>query len=720
MARALVGTEGTCAIVARATIRLVRPPAARCLLVLAFADDIEGAAVVPALLTEGPFTVESLSAELLELAPHPGMRSGFRRAVPGCSSKHEGTRLSRRAACGTAGDGHRPHPDVAGRPTHHERGRTGRALAHPRGWRGSFVAPRRRARRLARLRGLGRAARAPGGLPARAARAAREHDLPAISYGHFGEGCLHLRVGFGLDRAGGEERFRRFMEAAADLVVAHGGSLSGSTAMAAPVGPCWSASSAAVASCLHGLPHLWDPAGVLNPHIIVLPRRSRLTCARRHRALDVRPAQAYSHDGGDFRSAVERCIGVGRCVSTQGSELMCPSFRATRDEQHSTRGRARLLQEMVAGSLAADGWASKEVRGALDLCLACRGCVSQCPTSVDMATYKSEFLHHHYRRRLRPLSHYSLGWLPIWLRLVAALPRPLARQRHHALAPDAARLHAGGRHRHRARHPTHRSAALHARAQGPAPGPTWQRVQRGGTRPRRALAGLLQRIPDPGRRARRGARAGGGRLRGHRARADGVLRIDLAHHGPAGHGAGGCFDGRWRGGAGWRRSGGGAGALLRDDAARGSQRTAAGGPARRVLAGRVSTLAEILDIVGFVAPRSAEVAAGQAGTSAAIAQPHCHQQAVLGLGADRRVMERNGIAVGKELSGCCGLAGNFGAERGHEAIAQAVAELELLPALRAADPETPLLADGFSCRTQIEALSGQRARHLAEVLADRL
>ncbi len=138
-------------------------------------------------------------------------------------------------------------------------------------------------------------------------------------------------------------------------------------------------------------------------------------------------------------------------------------------------------------------------------------------------------------------------------------------------------------------------------------------------------------------------------------------------------------------------------------------------PRAATLAGRVTTLAELLDAVGFVAPGATTEA-----SRPALSQPHCHQQAVLGLGADRRVMERNGIAVDRELSGCCGLAGNFGAERGHEAISRAVAELELLPALRAADPEVPLLADGFSCRTQIEALSGRRARHLAEVLAERL
>ena len=138
-------------------------------------------------------------------------------------------------------------------------------------------------------------------------------------------------------------------------------------------------------------------------------------------------------------------------------------------------------------------------------------------------------------------------------------------------------------------------------------------------------------------------------------------------------------------------------------------------PRAASLAKRVVTFAELLDGVDFQAPAAPAALA----TAPVIAQPHCHQQSVLGLDADRRVMERNGIDVGLELEGCCGLAGNFGAERGHEAVSRAVAELELIPALQA-EPDAPLLADGFSCRTQIESVSGRRARHLAEVLAERL
>ncbi len=338
-----------------------------------------------------------------------------------------------------------------------------------------------------------------------------------------------------------------------------------------------------------------------------------------------------------------------------------------------------------------------------------------------MATYKSEFLHHHYRRRLRPLSHYSLGWLPIWLRLVAAFRVPwLVNGITRSRLTRRAFTRAAGIATERgippiARRPFTRERKAQLRAQ---PG----NVSSAGARGRVVLwpdSFNEYLTPDVAHAAVRVLEAAGfevivpGRTvccgltwhtTGQLDMARRVLRrslgaVELAGDDPVVVLEPSCAT------------------MLREDL----RQLLPDDPRAASLAGRVTTLAEILDGIGFVAPRAAELAAGQAGTQRSpSAQPHCHQQAVLGLGADRRVMERNGIAVRKELSGCCGLAGNFGAERGHEAIAQAVAELELLPALRAADPETPLLADGFSCRTQIEALSGQRARHLAEVLAERL
>ena len=422
----MVGTEGTCAVIARAVVRLVRPPRARALLVLGFTDDVEGAGAVPALLTAEPFTVESLSAELLALAharsEDVGLPDGGAwlmvesRAEDGSGAREHGERLA--AAIGRTLDS----PDVRfiedpaaqsalWKIREDGAGHSARLADGTRAWPGfedSAVPPERLGGYLTELRAL-----------------LHEHGMQAISYGHYGEGCIHLRVGFGLTDTGGGERYRAFMSDAADLVVRHGGSLSGEHGDGRSRGPLLERQfSPEMIDAFAAFRRLWDPTGTLNPAIIVDP--APITEGLRPTAptlLETVTRQAFSEDGGDFRAAVDRCIGIGRCVSTQGSTLMCPSFRVTRDERHSTRGRARLLQEMMAGSLAHDGWGSEDVLEALDLCLSCRGCVSQCPTSVDMAAYKSEFLDHHYRRRLRPLSHYSLGWLPLWLKLTARLPR---------------------------------------------------------------------------------------------------------------------------------------------------------------------------------------------------------------------------------------------------------------------------------------------------------
>ncbi len=512
--------------------------------------------------------------------------------------------------------------------------------------------------------------------------------MQAISYGHYGEGCIHLRIGFGLDEAGGTERFEHFMSDAADLVVRHGGSLSGEHGDGRSRGPLLERQfSPKLVAAFGEFRRIWDPAGTLNPSIIVDP--SPLTEGIRATAptlLRMAPSQAFSQDGGDLRSAVDRCIGVGRCVSTQGSALMCPSFRATRDERHSTRGRARLLQEMMTGSLADEGWGSAEVRDALDLCLACRGCVSECPTSVDMATYKSEFLDHHYRRRRRPLSHYSLGWLPLWLTLTSRVPwmvnfltrswltgrlfnRAAGIAKGRSIPPIAPRPFTR-EHHHRPHH-----ATIHGRVV------LWPDTFNNHLTPQvahdavRVLEAAGFEPIVPGRSVCCGLTW---HTTGQLSLAKRVLRrsleaTELAGDDPVVVLEPSCAT------------------MLRSDL----PQLLPDDPRAHAMAGRVTTLAELLDRVEYVAPAAAGAPAP------AIAQPHCHQQAVLGLDADRRVCERNGIEIGEELQGCCGLAGDFGAEAGHEEISRQVAELELIPALQA-NPSAPLLADGFSCRTQIE------------------
>ncbi|MEO5964100.1 MAG: FAD-binding and (Fe-S)-binding domain-containing protein, partial [Candidatus Limnocylindrales bacterium] len=707
VARALTGSEGTCAVVSSVTLRLVAPPAARGLLVLAFADDVEAAAAVPSLLTEAPFTVESLTADLVFDWRDPGLlpRGGAWLLVevggddaPGMR-EHAG-RLATSLGRATDDQWATVIEDPAAqavlwRVREDGAGRSARLADGTPAWPGfedAAVPPDRLAAYLAALKDLLRA-----------------HDLRGTTYGHFGEGCIHLRVGFGLDRPGGVDRLRSFMEAGADLVVAHGGTLSGEhgdgRARSELLGRQF---SPALIEAFGAWKAIWDERNLLNPGVIVSPASLTADLRRpRPTLLQLEPSLAYDADDGDLRQAVERCIGIGRCVSHQGAALMCPSFRATGDERHSTRGRARLLQEMVAGSLAEDGWRSPEVRDALDLCLSCKGCLTDCPTGVDMASYKSEFLDHHYRGRLRPRSHYVLGRLPSWLRLTRRVPAGARianalmgfapTRRAFALAAGMA----GERRVPRLAARTFVAGFVHPRPAEPYRGQVvlWPDTFTNHLSPEvgeaatRVLADAGFDVALPG-----GAVCCGltwittGQLDAAR----GVIRRTLASPELA--------------------TGTDPVVVLEPSCAAALRRDMVEllpeDPRARALASRVTTFAELLDSVGYRPPGGEPVRA--------LVQPHCHQQAVLGGSADARVMAEAGIEPTTILSGCCGLAGNFGAEAGHERISRDVAELQLLPALRATDPATTILADGFSCRTQIAFLDGRPARHLAEVLAARL
>jgi Fe-S oxidoreductase len=495
------------------------------------------------------------------------------------------------------------------------------------------------------------------------------------------------------------------MADATDLVARHGGTLSGEhgdgRARSALLPRLF---SPALIAAFAQWKAIWDPDGRLNPGVLVDPDPITASLRRpRPTTLQVQPAFAYEHDGGDVRSGVERCIGVGRCVSHQGGALMCPSYRATGREEDSTRGRARLLQEMLAGSLVEEGWRSEAVRDALDLCLACKGCAADCPTGVDMATYKSEFLDHHYRGRLRPRSHYSLGWLPTWLRLSerfaglvnATMRFPLTRRAFAMAAgiaaeraiPPLARESFVRAYRRAARVPVARSRGrvvlwpdTFTNYLSPSVGHAAVRVLRAAgfevdVPARNVCCGLTWISTGQLDRARSVLRstldapelAGDAPVLVLEPSCAATLRGDLIE-------------------------------LLPDD------------PRARAVASRVTTLAELLD--GIALP-------GAAASPNAVVQPHCHHQAVLGTAADVRVLASAGVTDPQLLVGCCGLAGNFGAERGHEQVSRDVAGQNLLPALAAA-PDQPVLADGFSCRTQIEFLTGRRARHLAELLADQL
>ncbi|RKT55964.1 FAD-binding and (Fe-S)-binding domain-containing protein [Saccharothrix australiensis] len=667
LTRALVGTEGTCVAVLGAALRLVAAPERRVLAVLGFPGRYDAADHAAALRELDVLAVEGVDAALADTAGArhllpPGLswlfvetaeESVARAAASVAPRSVVVTDPARQRALW------RVREDGAGLATRMADG--GEAWS---GWEDAAVPPER----------LGAYLREFDALLA-------GHGRRGVTYGHFGEGCLHVRIDFDL-RSG----YREFLQDAADLVVAHGGSLSGehgdgqarSELLPRMYPP-------AALAAFRRFKAAFDPGNRMNPGRIVdpLPLDADLRVVVAPPVIPTRAALALRADGGDLAAATRRCVGVGKCLNTSGG-VMCPSYRVTREEQHSTRGRARLLFEMLNGQVVRGGWRSTEVRDALDLCLACKGCKRDCPVDVDMAAYKAEFLHHHYRRRLRPPAHYSMGWLPLWLRL-RLVNRVTARFA--------------------------RFAGVAAERPLPTPAPrTFQRVFAGGGEGDRVLlfpdtftnhfepgvgedaaavlAATGHRVEVPGDAvccgltwfstgqlgvARRVVRRTARRLRPWTSAGVPVVGLEPS-----------CA------------------AFLRSDALE----VAGDDPDVARLAGSVRTFAE------QVAPRLPQLPPG----GSAVVQPHCHQYAEGGTDADRALLERAGVTA-SVLAGCCGLAGNFGFEKGHHAVSMAVAEQSLLPAVRGAAPGTAVVADGFSCRTQVRHGSSAAPVHTATLVA---
>ena len=457
---------------------------------------------------------------------------------------------------------------------------------------------------------------------------------------------------------------------------------------------------------------IFDPDNLMNPGKVVAPYRidENLRLGASWTPRDYDSYFSYPDDDGRFERAVMRCVGVGKCRHRgRGGGVMCPSYMVTREEEHSTRGRSRLLFEMLEGhadSPVTAGWRSTEVRDALDLCLACKGCKKDCPVEVDMATMKAEFLAHHYAGRLRPRAHYSMGWLPAAAQVASRAPA--AGQRAHPGPRPARRAHRGGRHRPAPPDPAVRPAR---RCRPGRPAATPGRL---GCAVRSCCGRTPSPITWPLDRAggRRGA--GSGRLAGHRAQPAAVLRPDLDLHRPAGHRPAGAAAHRARPGA--------ASAAGHEDRRAGTE-LHGGVPVRRPRTGCPATATSSDSGTrpspwpnccrhhtdGWQPPR----VGGQA-----IAQTHCHQHAIMGYSADRALLDAAGVDLDVLDAGCCGLAGNFGFEAGHYDVSMARGERVLLPAVRDAPADSLVLADGFSCRTQIEQSgAGRTPVHLAELLA---
>ncbi|MEV7284452.1 FAD-binding and (Fe-S)-binding domain-containing protein [Streptomyces sp. NPDC093252] len=735
VARSFCGSEGTLGVLTEAVVSLVETPPARALAVLGYGDESAAAEAAPGLLPYGPLTVEGMAADLVRSGrPVAGLPRGgawlfvetgggtaaeARAAADGIVRAADA--LDARVITDPAGQRAlwRLREDAAGTATRMPDG----TEAWP-GWEDCAVPPARLGPYLRDFRALLAA-----------------HALRGTPYGHFGDGCVHVRIDFDLLTAPGVARFRAFSEELAALVVAHGGSLSGehgdgqARAELLPLmyGP-------EMVTLFERVKGVWDPDDLLNPGILVRP--APLTAHLRFAPLPREPVEVafgYPADGGDFSAAVRRCVGVAKCRTTTatGPAVMCPSFRATGEEAHSTRGRARLLHEMLAGEVVTDGWRSTEVRDALDLCLSCKGCRSDCPVGVDMATYKAEFLHHHYAGRRRPAAHYTLGRLPFWLRwtartrtarlvnALAALP-PLARLGKRLAGVDgdravprlARRTFSQWWEARRGRSRARSGAELvilwpdtFTEHLSPSVGEAAVRVlEAAGLRVALPPTVHFKRPPigdgisvalDPMTLLRGRGRVCCGLTyisTGQLDRARAVLRrtLDLMEpvletHAPVVVLEPSCA------------------AALRTDL----PELLPDDPRAARLAARVRTFAQTLEehAPHWTPPRLDRPVAGQT---------HCHQHAVLGDAAERRLRAAAGL-TGDLSGGCCGLAGNFGFERGHAEVSRACAEEQLLPSLRAAPPgETVVLADGYSCRTQMEQFAGVLGRHLAEVLAEEL
>jgi FAD/FMN-containing dehydrogenase/Fe-S oxidoreductase len=724
LAKALVGTEGTVVTVLGATVNLVPVPAAPVLVVLGYPDMASAADVVPALLAHAPLAIEGIDARLVDVVrraqgasavPTLPAGGGWMMVEVGGATLDEALDRARALVvdAGTEAVGiFPPGPDAAAmwRIRADGAGLAGRTASGAQAWPGfedSAVPPARLGAYLRELEAL-----------------MASHHVDGLAYGHFGDGCVHLRLDIPLERSG--DPLRAFMTDAAHLVASHGGSLSGehgdgrARSELLPV-----MYSPAAIGAFEAFKDLLDPRDLLNPGVLVRPRPLDADLRRPH----ARPLPAlatgfsFAHDAGDFTTAVHRCVGVGKCRSDTSAAdgFMCPSYLATRDEKDSTRGRARVLQEMANGSLVSRGWSSPEVHEALDLCLGCKACSSDCPAGVDMAQYKSEVLHRTYRRRLRPVGHYVLGWLPRWIRLVTAVPG-LAWLANTALGvrPIAkVVLAVGGMDTRRSMvtfaSTPFRTAWKRDGAQAvvtPVGAPARPKVvlwtdsfsdSLSPSVPHAAVAVLTAagyEVIVPDEQACCGLTwITTGQLGGARKRLTQLLGVlgPFAVNGiPIVGLEPSCT------------------AVLRSDL----RDLLPGDPRALAVARETRTLAELLTAPAPVGPGDRWSLPDLSGVTAVV-QPHCHHHSVMTYTADRSLLTAAGAKF-STLAGCCGLAGNFGMEKGHYEVSVAVAEHELLPALRAAAPGDVFVADGFSCRTQADQLAGVHGVHLAELLAAHL
>jgi len=716
VARALVGTEGTCVITLEARTRLVPSPQARVVLVLGFADIYRAGDAVPDILPFNPIATEGLDERIIGGLRERGLRGEDIALLPagnawimiefGADTVEAATAQAEALVVHYAGK-----PETAQKPsswlitepamceriwTIRETAASATALTiHPGepdpvvGWEDAAVDPLRLGDYLREFQAL-----------------VDRHGYKTSLYGHFGDGCIHARITFDTRSVEGIKVWRSFLRQAAELVVKYGGSLSGehgdgqAKAEFLPV-----MYGEELMQAFREFKAIWDPDNRMNPGKVIDPYRADENLKYGPDYRPWRPATQFafkSLEGEGFNRAVERCIGMGKCRAHAGS-VMCPSYRATREERYSTRGRARLLGEMLRGEIIKDSWRNDEVREALELCLACKGCRSDCPTHTDMASYKAEFMHHHYQGRLRPRQAYTMGWIHRWARAASLAPRLVNLL---AATPGLSALlkFAGGVSQRRdiprfARRSFRKWFSRRRAAPSGRHGRVilWADTFNNHFQPGSAAAAvevleaLGYTVSVPQRQLCCGRPlydfgmldTARGYLREILDTLDDDIRAGVPVIGlePA------CLS------------------VFRDELP-----NLFPDDARAAKLAQQSLL--FSDFLMTINDWDAPQLGGEA-----LVHGHCHQKSVFGMAAEMALLKRLGIKARTAESGCCGMAGAFGFHPRHYDVSVTAAEAALLPAVRAAGEKTLIVASGYSCREQIAQLSDRNALHIAEVVA---
>jgi len=717
VARALVGTEGTCAIVLEAKLSLIRSPRHRTLVGLGYPDAFSAADHVPQILELGPIGLEGFEGTMVDGLKSKGAPNlellpdgrGILLVEFGSDEPHHSEalaaklvdRLNRVSESPTC----RIYSKTEARAVWHLRESGPRAAAfapgaplHWEGWDDAAVAPERLGAYLRDLRQL-----------------MDEFQYRGTFYGHFGHGCIHMRVNFDLQTDIGIRRYSEFIEHAADLVVGYGGSLSGEhgdgqsrgALLPKMFGP-------ELMLAFREFKAVWDPDNKMNPHKVVDPY---VPTENLRLGLDYKPIEPetyfqYPDDGGSLAKATLRCIGLGACRK-RGGGTMCPSYMVTLEEAHSTRGRAHMLFELLQGELLREGWQDEHVKEAFDLCLACKACKSECPANVDVATYKAEFLSHYYDKKRRPLRAYAFGQIDRWARLASLAPGLV---NHLNRAPGISTVIRKlfeiplQREIPRFSEPTFQKWAAESQIDGLEDGAKSERDSSSSNRvilwpdtcnnyfhPETVQAALhvLSRagfnviVPRQHLCCGRPLYDFGmiDRAKRYLARVMHVLGKQIDSGIPIVVLEPSCAS------------------VFRDEL----PNLFPTDPRAASLRKQTFVLSELLEhhVPGFRPPQFSRKV---------LLHVHCHHKALMKINDEEVLLRKMGVDLQLLDSGCCGMAGSFGFEKKNYEVSQAIAERVLLPAVRQAAPDTIILSDGFSCREQIFQATRRKAIHLAELL----